>query len=91
MVVYKRLTCLETLKDTAKYRHVAHVYTRLYNRLMTKTKTQEKRIKTAIYFEPEQKAALKALSKQTRVPWSIYVREGIDMVLAKYKGGGKRR
>jgi len=58
---------------------------------MTKTKTTEKRIKTAIYFDPEQKAALEALSKQTRVPWATYVREGIDMVLAKYrkKGGTK--
>lgn len=57
---------------------------------MTRPKTPDKRIKVAIYLDPEQKAALETLSKQTRVPWATYVRDGIDMVLAKYRTQMKR-
>lgn len=42
--------------------------------------------KTALpcYAEPEQAEALRALSVRTRVPQQVYLREGIDLVLAKY-------
>lgn len=48
---------------------------------------------TIAYLKPEQKAALEKLSKATRVPQAEYIREGVDLVLAKYrkhmKGGAK--
>ena len=37
------------------------------------------------YLEPAQAAELKALSDQTRVAQQAYIREGIDVVLAKYR------
>jgi Ribbon-helix-helix domain len=44
-----------------------------------------KKIQLACYVEPDQAAALKALSVKTRVPQQVYLREGIEHVLAKYK------
>lgn len=38
-----------------------------------------------VYVDPDQKATLDRLSKVTRVPSAEYVREGIDIVLTKYK------
>ncbi len=43
---------------------------------------------TPLYLDPSQKAALKDLSKRTRVPMAVYLREGVDMLLAKYKAKG---
>lgn len=37
------------------------------------------------YLEPEQATELKGLSARTRVPQQVYIREGIDLVLAKYR------
>jgi hypothetical protein len=37
------------------------------------------------YLEPEQADELKSLSDRTRVPQQVYLREGVDMVLAKYR------
>lgn len=52
---------------------------------MTKhTKKKAGRIRTNIYLNPDQKAGLEKLTEETRVPWAEYVREGVDMVLAKY-------
>jgi len=48
-----------------------------------------KKIPVATYLEPEQATALKALSARTRVPAQVYLREGLDLVLAKY-GEGKK-
>jgi len=42
-------------------------------------------IQTVAYLTPEQKAGLEQLSKATRVPQADYMREGVDMVLQKYK------
>ena len=39
----------------------------------------------SIYVDDEQAAALRALSKRTKVAAQVYLREGLDMVLAKYK------
>jgi len=38
------------------------------------------------YLEPAQAAELRALSERTRVPAQAYIREGLDVVLAKYRG-----
>lgn len=50
-------------------------------------------IQTVAYLKPKQKADLERLSKATRVTQAEYVREGVDMVLDRYKklsGGPKR-
>lgn len=44
-----------------------------------------KKISTTIYITPEQNERLKLLNKRTKVPIAVYIREGIDMVLDKYK------
>ena len=43
-----------------------------------------KKLSTTIYIEPEQQERLKLLHERTKVPISVYIREGIDLVLAKY-------
>jgi predicted DNA-binding protein len=45
-----------------------------------------KKTQLALYLEPEQYGALKALSERTRVPAQVYLREGLDLILNKYKG-----
>ena len=51
-----------------------------------------KRIVLSLYLDPPAHEALKKLSERTRVPAAVYLREGADMVLAKYaqKPKGKR-
>ena len=44
-----------------------------------------KRIMTPLYLDPPQKAALRKLSDRTRVPMAVYLREAVDMLLAKYR------
>ena len=44
-----------------------------------------KKISTTIYITPEQNELLKLLNKKTRVPIAEYIRQGIDLVLEKYK------
>ena len=44
-----------------------------------------KKISTTVYITPEQDAALKQLHARTQVPVAEYIRQGIDMVLDKYK------
>lgn len=36
------------------------------------------------YIEPGQKAALETLSRSTRVPVAEYIREAVDLILARY-------
>lgn len=43
-----------------------------------------KKISTTVYITPEQSAQLKQLHERTRVPVAEYIRQGIDLVLAKY-------
>lgn len=48
---------------------------------------------TNVYLDPPVLKALKELSERTRVPASAYIREGVDIVIAKYapkKTKGKR-
>jgi len=44
-----------------------------------------KKISTTVYITPEQDEALKKLNARTKVPIAEYIREGIDLVLARYK------
>lgn len=44
-----------------------------------------KKISTTIYITPEQNDLLKALNQKTKVPIAEYIRQGIDLVLDKYK------
>jgi predicted DNA-binding protein len=44
-----------------------------------------KKISTTIYITPEQNELLKLLNQKTKVPVAEYIRQGIDLVLAKYK------
>ena len=45
-----------------------------------------KKISTTIYITPEQNERLKMLNERTKVPVAEYIRQGIDLVLDKYKG-----
>jgi predicted DNA-binding protein len=44
-----------------------------------------KKLSTTIYITPEQDARLKLLHERTKVPIAVYIREGIDLVLARYE------
>ncbi len=44
-----------------------------------------KKISTTIYITPEQNELLKALNQKTKVPVAEYIRQGIDLILEKYK------
>jgi hypothetical protein len=44
-----------------------------------------KKISTTVYITPEQDALLKALHGRTKVPVAEYIRQGIDLVLEKYR------
>ena len=43
-----------------------------------------KKISTTIYITEEQDQKLKELSKRTKVPVSVYIREGIDLIIDRY-------
>ncbi len=45
-----------------------------------------RKISTTIYITPEQDARLKLLHDRTKVPVAEYIRQGIDMVLDRYRG-----
>ena len=44
-----------------------------------------KKISTTIYITPEQSELLKLLNQKTRVPVAEYIRQGIDLVLERYR------
>lgn len=44
-----------------------------------------KKISTTIYVTAEQSEKLKLLHERTKVPVSVYIREGIDLVLRHYQ------
>jgi Ribbon-helix-helix domain len=44
-----------------------------------------KKVSTTIYITPEQADRLKLLHERTKVPVSVYIREGIDMMLKHYE------
>jgi hypothetical protein len=43
-----------------------------------------RKLSTTVYIEPEQNERLRVLHERTKVPVAVYIREGIDLVLAKY-------
>lgn len=45
-----------------------------------------RKIQTTIYLEPDQYNDLMDLSAKTRIPFSTYIREGIDRVVKSNKG-----
>ena len=51
---------------------------------MPQKKDAAKRVFTGVYFDRPQHDALRALSDETRVPLAAYLREAVDMLLAKY-------
>ena len=59
---------------------------------MPQKKDTDKRVFTGVYFDRPQHDALRALSDRTRVPLAAYLREAVDMLLAKYgvKVAGKK-
>ncbi|MCL2012044.1 MAG: ribbon-helix-helix domain-containing protein [Cystobacterineae bacterium] len=44
-----------------------------------------KKMSTTIYITAEQSELLKLLNQKTKVPIAEYIRQGIDLVLEKYK------
>jgi hypothetical protein len=44
-----------------------------------------KKLSTTVYITPEQDARLKLLHARTKVPVAEYIRQGIDLVLDKYR------
>ena len=53
--------------------------------------TRLKKILVSCYLEPEQLERLKELSERTGAPMTHYMREGIALVLEKYRSDGKAR
>ena len=45
-----------------------------------------KKLSTTVYITPEQNEQLKLLHDRTKVPVAEYIRQGIDLVLLKYRG-----
>jgi len=44
-----------------------------------------RKISTTVYITPDQDARLKELGERTKVPVAEYIRQGIDLVLDKYR------
>ena len=44
-----------------------------------------KRVLMSLYIDPDVYAAVKQLSKETRVPAAVYLREAVDDLLEKYQ------
>ena len=44
-----------------------------------------KKLSTTVYITPEQNDRLKQLNDKTKVPVAEYIRQGIELVLAKYE------
>jgi predicted DNA-binding protein len=44
-----------------------------------------KKISTTVYITEKQESRLKELSSRTKVPVSVFIREGIDLILKKYQ------
>ena len=43
-----------------------------------------RKISTTVYVTPEQDQLLKSLSSRTKVPVAEYIRQGIDLILARH-------
>ena len=61
--------------------------------ITVKPTTQRQRLKLhkipfLAYLDPEQREELRDLSLRTHVPQQVYLREGLNWVLQKYRSGG---
>jgi hypothetical protein len=58
--------------------------------MITKKQAPKKRVKvqTMLSLEPEQKKQVERLSKATRIPQQVLLREGVDMLIQRYKRKG---
>ena len=50
----------------------------------------KRKFRTTVFLEQGQVEGLRKLSQSTRILMSSYIREGIDLVLDKYNGGGRK-
>jgi len=50
----------------------------------------KRKFRTTVFLEEGQVEGLRKLSHSTRILMSTYIREGIDLVLAKYNGGFRK-
>jgi predicted DNA-binding protein len=57
---------------------------------MAKKPKAQRRVRVALFIDPEQHRQLQTLTEATRVPWAAYVREAIDDLLVKYRKHLKR-
>ena len=65
---------------------MARLTTCIWSHKVTRPDTvPRKKISTTVYITPEQDARLKALHERTKVPVAEYIRQGIDLVLDKYR------
>jgi hypothetical protein len=48
--------------------------------------TRAPRKQVALYLDPATQKQLQRLSERTRVPQQVFLREGVDLVLKKYRG-----
>jgi len=53
--------------------------------VVSPTSMPRKKLSTTIYITPEQSELLKQLNQKTKVPVAEYIRQGIDLVLEKYR------
>jgi hypothetical protein len=68
-----------TVEPKASHGLTIHVASSILNYM------SRKKISTTVYITPEQDAALKVLNAKTKVPVAEYIRQGIELVLEKYK------
>jgi hypothetical protein len=61
------------------------MYCMIWSKLSGVEPMARKKISTTIYITEKQERKLKELSKRTKVPVAVYIREGIDMVLERYQ------
>ena len=50
-----------------------------------------RKVSTTIYITEEQNEALKRLHAETRVPVAEYIRQGIDLVLARHRAASSQQ
>jgi hypothetical protein len=61
-------------------RKIDHQYIVTYG-----NRVARKKVSTTVYITPEQDVLLKQLHARTKVPVAEYIRQGIDLVLEKYR------
>ncbi len=57
----------------------------MYCHLVSRSIMARKKISTTVYITEEQNERLKQLNEKTRVPIAEFIRQGIDLVLDRYK------